>query len=186
MWVALRLNLENFLGKCLGKEKDFHPTLTGINYIKTVLNLYLIVLLSNFSCGGSILNENWILTAAHCCAGIYQGKIVAGGLSLKDNEGIEQERNYVEFIHPEYDSRTTNNDICLLRLEEPLDLSNAQAVGPISLNTEAQIENGPSFVVSGWGTTSVSFSRLNHILAMSRSIRILSLLRVVLRTLPRL
>ena len=57
------------------------------------------------SCGGSILNENWILTAAHCCAGIYDGKIVAGGIKLKENEGVEQERNYVEFIHPDYDSR---------------------------------------------------------------------------------
>ena len=55
------------------------------------------------SCGGSIINENWILTAAHCCAGIYDGKIVAGGIKLKENEGVEQERNYVEFIHPDYD-----------------------------------------------------------------------------------
>ena len=59
----------------------------------------------SYSCGGSILNENWILTAAHCCAGISEGKIVAGGIKLKDNEGVEQERHYVEFIHPEYDSR---------------------------------------------------------------------------------
>ena len=51
------------------------------------------------------MNENWILTAAHCCAGISEGKIVAGGIKLKDNEGVEQERHYVEFIHPEYDSR---------------------------------------------------------------------------------
>ena len=67
-------------------------------YIK--LNLF-----SFNSCGGSIINENWILTAAHCCAGIYDGKIVAGGIKLKENEGVEQERNYVEFIHPDYDSR---------------------------------------------------------------------------------
>ena len=59
----------------------------------------------SYSCGGSILNENWILTAAHCCAGISEGKIVAGGIKLKENEGVEQERHYVEFIHPEYDSR---------------------------------------------------------------------------------
>ena len=62
-------------------------------------------LFHSYSCGGSILNENWILTAAHCCAGISEGKIVAGGIKLKENEGVEQERHYVEFIHPEYDSR---------------------------------------------------------------------------------
>ena len=108
------------------------------------------------SCGGSILNENWILTAAHCCAGIYEGRIVAGGLKLKEDEGIEQERSYVEFIHPEYDSRATNNDVCLLKLSEPLDLSMPESVGPIKLNTKSEVEEGPTFVVSGWGTTSVS------------------------------
>ena len=38
-------------------------------------------------------------------AGIYEGRIVAGGIKLKENEGVEQERSYVEFIHPDYDSR---------------------------------------------------------------------------------
>lgn len=108
------------------------------------------------SCGGSILNENWILTAAHCCAGIYDGKIVAGGIKLRTNEGIEQERNYVEFIHPEYDSRGTNNDVCLLKLEQPLQLGDT--IDSIKLNNESQVEKGPSFVVSGWGTTSAGGS----------------------------
>ena len=55
--------------------------------------------------------------------------------------------------------RNTNNDVCLLKLDGPLDLSNSteSAVAPITLNTNADIELGPKFVVSGWGTTSVSF-----------------------------
>ena len=55
--------------------------------------------------------------------------------------------------------RNTNNDVCLLKLDGPLDLSNSteSAVAPIALNTNPDIELGPKFVVSGWGTTSVSF-----------------------------
>ena len=32
-----------------------------------------------YSCGGSIMNENWVLSAGHCCAGLGDdGEIVAG------------------------------------------------------------------------------------------------------------
>ena len=34
---------------------------------------------NHYRCGGSILNENWVLSAGHCCDGIGdEGAIVAG------------------------------------------------------------------------------------------------------------
>ena len=36
-------------------------------------------IISFYSCGGSIMNENWVLSAGHCCAGLGDdGEIVAG------------------------------------------------------------------------------------------------------------
>ena len=44
-----------------------HPTLGTI-----YKNLF-------YRCGGSIMNENWVLSAGHCCAGLGDdGEIVAG------------------------------------------------------------------------------------------------------------
>ena len=73
-------------------------------------------------CGGWVLNENWVGTAAHCCTGsLPRGiHVVAGGiLRVEDDEGEEQFSDVTEIvIHEEYSSRNHENDICLLHVSE--------------------------------------------------------------------
>ena len=69
-------------------------------------------------CGGSVLNEWWILTAGHCCDKVSGFNVVAGGVSLQTSEDeIEQKRTVSKngiFIHESYNDTESNNDICLI------------------------------------------------------------------------
>ncbi|KAL0172034.1 hypothetical protein M9458_032345 [Cirrhinus mrigala] len=81
-------------------------------------------------CGGSLVNENWIVSAGHC----YQSRIEVrlGEHNIAINEGSEQFINSAKVIrHPNYDSWTIDSDIMLIKLSTPASLN--QYVQPISL-----------------------------------------------------
>merc|ERR1719431_944465 len=81
-------------------------------------------------------------------------RFLAGGIELNNFEQEEQTRNLIKIIgHPNYDSNTISNDVCLLHLQEPLTFNDW--VQPLPLPAQGQeTEAGTSCTVTGWGTTS--------------------------------
>ena len=123
---------------------------------------------SNVFCGGSIYNEVTIITAAHCCKVFDEGLIqldetiiMAGRIDIDDVVNGQEISIKSYLIHPGYVGSFDHiNDICLLTLENELEYNDN--VNAIELNAEI-VEVGKKCIVSGWGTTTVSFSVFSDI-----------------------
>ncbi|XP_047700672.1 coagulation factor IX isoform X2 [Prionailurus viverrinus] len=106
-------------------------------------------------CGGSIINEKWVVTAAHCINPDVEITVVAGEHNTEETEHTEQKRNVIRTIlHHSYNASVNkySHDIALLELDEPLTLNSY--VTPICVAdreyTNTFLKFGYGYV-SGWG-----------------------------------
>jgi secreted trypsin-like serine protease len=108
-------------------------------------------------CGGSIINEWYIITAAHCFenrTNITSSMTVCAGTFRLSDPCHQRRTIHSVIIHPLYKKTTVENDIALVRLTTQLDFSDS-SVTPICLPSadypNAYPAVGTQVVSIGWG-----------------------------------
>lgn len=125
----------------------------------------------SYFCGGSIISDEYILTAGHCADGFSKFDIVIGAHAIRDpsEEGHLETVALDAFVHPQYDAANIKNDVAIMKVS-PITFN--EFASPICLPERADVGEtlvGEVMTISGWGRESDEASSIAELLNYVRS-----------------
>jgi len=134
-------------------------------------------------CGGTLINDRWILSAAHCVTGESTDgvKIALGEHDWStESETRSITRNVVKIeMHNRYSEKTMDYDFALLKIDTPVDFSKYEHIRPACLPQTDNIGSEPDTgmvgdfaTVAGWGNT--EFRGVNSDVVLQVNVKVVS------------
>ncbi|XP_020715538.1 chymotrypsinogen A-like [Ceratitis capitata] len=137
----------------------------GVNAVLGEFPWMAILLYANRTpfCGGSIITDRYILTAAHCIKnGLHFVRLGEHNLSTELDclHRNRKCRTYLEFAvdperkpiaHPKYNLFSNYKDIALIKINGTIDFNCYKHIKPICLPTSEIVSHDADMVLAGWG-----------------------------------